>query len=221
MSNHTLNAPNLKSSDFNSEISSITTHDNYQQQRIKSFREGRESAKHSLQLLDNCEKQGTDALNELHKQREQITRISNKMDDIDNHINAAERLLRGISSIGGTIFNKLTVDNSYKPHQNPSLNTPNSYKQHQHILKVDPSKVNSSKQIKISDLFEDKETKDYFDETDAYLDQMGDKLELLKEMGINIGHEIKGQTDILDELQGKVEKDTQRLQKINTRMKTL
>lgn len=157
-----------------------------------------DSMQQSLLLVDDCEEKGLSIIDELQRQRDKISSVSDKINVVDDNMNTAERLLRGISSIGGAIINKFTIDTSYINNNPRPENTPH----------------NRPENISYKPM-------DYFDETDVYLEQLGNKVELLNMMSMEIHQEIEEQNKILDKLGENIDKENKHLNRVNSRLRTI
>lgn len=200
------------------------------ERRRKSMNDTRDTAKRSLQTLANCEETGIETLIELDRQGEQLQRIRDKTGRIDQHLDASDRLLRGMSSIPGAIYNYFTTDNSYRPKSAP-IRAPSAHEEEEKKAaeagwfsfwggekKEEPKPTNTPTNYS---MFKDEEVRSFFQETDKYVDEMGSRVDLLTEMAKDMGKELDHHKEVLDDLDFKVGKETERLRKNNRRMKEM
>src|SRR5690349_6385537 len=70
-----------------------------------SLERQREMTRESLKILEETKASGIQTAYQLHSQGNQLKGLQNKMDHIEDNMNASKRLLRGISSMGRTVYN--------------------------------------------------------------------------------------------------------------------
>eukprot|EP01088_Endostelium_zonatum_P020950 TRINITY_DN797_c0_g1_i1.p1 TRINITY_DN797_c0_g1~~TRINITY_DN797_c0_g1_i1.p1 ORF type:complete len:222 (+),score=60.94 TRINITY_DN797_c0_g1_i1:118-783(+) len=191
----------------------------YEERREKRMNDSRRSTKDSLRLLDECAEIGIATNDRLDEQGETIQNIKKNMDVIEMHMAASDRILRGMGSWWGTIQNAFTTDTSYVPksknvaeipkkNDNSTVNTSNT------TVNTSPRKSNTrsdSHSYKGSTAYDD-----WHEDTERDLDEMIQKIGVLKQLGREMGDRIEDHNRELDKLAPRVERVDEHLRK-NTR----
>jgi len=160
----------------------------------------KESLQHSLRTLHQTLDVANETKVRLHMQSEQMERIENNCDEIDDHMKKASWMMRGINSTFGFVQNMFS-----KP--------PSSKKK----KRIEGLSLSSSAQIHK----ESTRTSVATQEEPNELDEIMDVLEKLKYSSLETGVAISGQSKTLDRINGKLDKNTHDIKKIDKQIKVL
>lgn len=139
-------------------------------------------SKDCLRTLYQTEEMGKDTMVTLSEQNEQLKRINNDLDNIDENLNFAKRVVNSMKSFTNSLLSK----KARPPVLYKSSNVPD---------KPQPCElVATAKQ-------EDKDD----------LDEMLAITQRLKQMSVDMNETIKTQTHMVDTISDKVDKDTHKL----------
>lgn len=166
--------------------------------------EARASAQRSLQLLDNSFAVGVETLAELDRQGDQLRHAKRRLDEVDDHMRESDRLLRGMGSWLGALYNKLAPDSSSSSSSSmttswgwlPSWQAPST-------------SVETAQGPAPPSLLVDGEAKRFWTETDAYLDQMNERVERLHALGTDMAGQLEKQAHEIEELDVQVRSTTE------------
>ncbi|ELR25325.1 uncharacterized protein ACA1_291030 [Acanthamoeba castellanii str. Neff] len=116
----------------------------------------------------------------------------------------SDRLLRGMGSWMGALYNKIVAPGPAYPTTSSSSST---------TRQIEPRAGASAatRPPSVSSLFVDPEAKRFWEETDSHLDQMDERIERLRQLGMDMGGELEKQTREIEELDTKVQQTTEGL----------
>jgi len=184
-------------------------------QMERKMDEARESAKRSLQMLDNSLATGVDTMVELDRQGEQLRRASHRLDAMDGHMKESDRLLRGMGSWMGALYNKIVAPGpAYPTTTSSSSSTTRQIEPRagaSAATRPRPTSAPPTSTASVSSLLVDPEAKRFWEETDSHLDQMDERIERLRRLGLDMGGELEKQTREIEELDTKVQQTTEGL----------
>lgn len=204
-----------------------------------------ESSERSLGLLYESERAGAATAEELHRQKEQLKRTEERLDDINSTLKTSERHLQGIKSVFGGIKNYFSSRNataapggngtqSRSPNvpvasngnvaSNLSSNDPyksnriNGYEDD--IDRLDETRDQNHPGLRTRGLHENS-NKSVDAVLDSNLDQMSAGLGRLKGLALNLNEELEEHNSILDRLDDKTSNADWRVKKQNKDMDKL
>jgi len=184
-----------------------------------------ESTRRMLGLVSQSEQIGTDTATELVAQREQLNKIANNCDSIDNNLIDAQQNINKLKSIFGGVknyFQRPTSSFLTKSASQPQFNnTHNS-----------SSPKPSGKNISGQQIVKRDETDTYFGKPRSQMDDLEREADdtlrdvhmgvaRLKNLAMDLNHELEGQKPIIEGLTGKVDKLDRRVNQQNKQMKDI
>ena len=191
-----------------------------------------DSSTRSLQIVHQTITLGSETMEMLEKQGCQLEKIDASLSGMQNVLNTAERHLRGIKSIGGSIYNKIVPQWNNKVDQ--KMGTKHEMKpfivsekmdDHVHQGNIIPLMripaclgwdVQSHSQLGIYDTFSKTESK-----IDENLNEISKGMDILYRMAIEQNDELGRQNRMIDGIKTKVEISSQRISEMNREMKKL
>lgn len=201
-----------------------------------------QGTKFSLGLLHESEQIGFATADELMRQREQLTNVEVKVDEINSTMRISQKHLNSMKSIFGGI-------KSYFSRSNSTTAIPVKQPQDEFIpaptpLQTTVEKIKSTSAVEsqnhhpslalrgIDDVLASPEEKPFETGYDSYsqrveqqintnIDQMSLGLGRLKSLAIGLGDEIEEQNTMLDRITGKVEKSDETLEYQNRQMRRI
>jgi prefoldin subunit 5 len=176
----------------------------------QKMEDARESAKRSLQMLDNSLATGVDTIVELDRQGEQLRRASRRLDSMEGHMKESDRLLRGMGSWFGALYNKIAAPGpAYATGTTSTASSSTAIEPLAVTTRPRPSSTPPSSSV--SSLLVDPEAKRFWEESDAHLDQMDERIERLHALARDMGNEVEKQTHEIEALDTKVQQTTEGL----------
>ncbi len=166
-------------------------------------RENQSVLKKCVYNLHQTRNTGTSILLTLEQQKEQLLRVNNDTNVIDDSLNRSQRTLRGMKSMWGAFINRIT---SYKPKNYPNIfafSTTNN-------IAIKP--INN---------IESKEKDSINTEDDKCLDEISLLLKDLKEQSKQMNTELQIHNKIIDNIDDKVVNSTGKLKTMNKTMKSI
>jgi hypothetical protein len=162
-------------------------------------------------MLDNSMATGVDTMVELDRQGEQLRRASHRLDAMEGHMKESDYLLRGMGSWFGAFYNKLAgPSTAYASASSTSAATSRPIEPHS-AARTRPTSAPPASAASVSSLFVDPEAKKFWAETDTHLDQMEEKIERLRQLGVDMGGELEKQTREIEALDTKVQQTSEGL----------
>lgn len=170
----------------------------YEQRR----NENNSALKRCVSKLHETKDTGSSILLTLEQQKEQLLRVNNNTNVIDDSLNISQRTLRGMKSMWGTFLNAIT---SYKP------------KNYSSLLSFD-----KKDNVKIPDITSSSlDVKNTNTEDDECLDEISLLLKDLKEQSKQMNTELQIHNKIIDNIDDKVVNSTGKLKTMNKTMKSI
>jgi len=202
-----------------------------------------ESVQRSLKMAENTRSLGADTLDMLNSQGEQIRRVQEKADNIDNLQNQASRHMRSINSMAGVVGNKFTRAPSRKDgvkegnkkvakvrkHNEKERSKSHSSddddglmieSKHQRKVRIkqemDGSRVSDMYQADFSMLSD--QHQDKVKMTDQALDAIGNLVDDMKVMAVEMGDELDDHNERLTILDRTITKANTRMRDTNAKI---
>jgi len=198
-----------------------------------------DSSNRSLGLLYESERAGAATAEELNRQKEQLKRTEERLDDINSTLKTSERHLQGIKSVFGGIKNYFSSRNASSnntgaaniqeaPNGNINSNIAsrtsyNSNNQNGHedeSDRLDDTRSQNHPSLRTRGLHENA-TKTVDEVLDSNLDEMSLGLGRLKGLALNLNEELEEHNSILDRLDDKSANADWRVKKQNKDMDKL
>eukprot|EP01090_Pellita_catalonica_P014198 TRINITY_DN3562_c0_g1_i1.p1 TRINITY_DN3562_c0_g1~~TRINITY_DN3562_c0_g1_i1.p1 ORF type:complete len:157 (-),score=22.98 TRINITY_DN3562_c0_g1_i1:333-803(-) len=142
--------------------------------------------------------------------------IRDRLEGMHQDLDEGDRLVRGMGSWWGAITNWFTTDNSHK-------NPPKREQRESIAKKYDhyPQRFESDKNFKretssiesdrvARSMLKDEKVKEWWDSTDKDLNAMGDSLDVLKNMAMDLGQEADRQIKDVEEINESVQRGKER-----------
>lgn len=205
--------------------------------------EANESVHRSLRLVEQTREIGSSTLNKLQNQGELIQRLQGDIDSVENNMIQSERRLRSIESVWGTVANKITSGGNArlkKKAENDRKLLKKRQKQDKQLqaLREDQWSERRAADLANSTVRRDKmlvrdpgtrveagSSEDRFlrttDDTDHALDRIGDVLDDLKIMALDMGNHINHQNQGLASIQKDLDKLNPRINSAIRRAKDI
>eukprot|EP01114_Cavostelium_apophysatum_P015389 TRINITY_DN4178_c0_g1_i1.p1 TRINITY_DN4178_c0_g1~~TRINITY_DN4178_c0_g1_i1.p1 ORF type:complete len:482 (+),score=140.25 TRINITY_DN4178_c0_g1_i1:93-1538(+) len=101
--------------DYDQRSSNDSLRSSGQQQQQVSVKVDTQTTKNALRIASQARETGTGTLVELTLQAEQLDRVETNIEGIHANLDKADRLLRGIESVGGAFANKFSKDVDGRP----------------------------------------------------------------------------------------------------------
>lgn len=171
---------------------------------------------------------GAETLNELDKQSEQLKRVHGEVDKIENNLNVADRTIRGMESVWGSIRNMWSKSTSTGRPQSAAeaqrLDRAVAHRQtgkgNDGIREEKTSRVESKPIKEYGDDWREKQRK-LEDQQDEDLDQISKAVKELKSMSLDMGYTLDAQTKSIEKLSDRTDAVDARLAKSNIRVKRM
>ncbi len=188
------------------------------------------SIKRSLAMAHQTNQVAADTMLELDKQGRQIERMERDVETIEDNNRQAERHLRGLKTIFGSIANKFSKNKSYREESIVvPRGTTDTVKQQgvaSRSASAPASSGGKSGQVKGSQLLqgEDEETQQMrrqMDEQDEDLDQLSGALHNMMNMATDMNREITDQNGRLEKVSAGVDKQNKTIEKHNRQVKKM
>lgn len=186
-----------------------------------------DSSNRSLALLYESEKVGEETGKELHRQKEQLLRTEERLEDINSTLTQSERHLNGIKSVFGGLKNYLFAKSNSLPH--PPTNQPPAIQTK--LPANPPMKQEQSRRIDLREedhpalrskgLVQVKEDSSPDAILDRNLDEMAMGLSRLKGLALDLNSELEEHDDILTRLDDKASRAGCKVDKQNKDMSKL
>ncbi|XP_015592673.1 synaptosomal-associated protein 29 [Cephus cinctus] len=197
-----------------------------------------QSSERSISLLRDSEQIGAATAEELVRQREQLERTEERLDDINSTLRFSQKHIQGIKSVFGSLKNYLSGKSIDAPTPSASIGTKLSEstssgsltsgtlkstveKSQAHLAANHPS-------LRIKGLLDDdydneqkSATKNVSAVLEKNLDEMSGSLARLKGLAIGLSEEIDAQNDLIENIMDKTETADMTLQKQNKDIKHL
>ncbi|XP_011158278.2 synaptosomal-associated protein 29-like [Solenopsis invicta] len=188
-----------------------------------------QSSKRSVSLLRDSEQIGVATAEKLIRQKEQLEKTEERLDDINNTLKVSQKHIQGIKSAFGSLKNYLSGKLLNAP-PIPSIKLSESSNSGSSALfntleQMQNDMSNSYSSTMIRRNYDDNSLKDVkpsndrmtkvFDEN---LSEMSESLARLKHLAIGLTEEIKSQNDLIDNITDKTEKADTTLQQQNKDM---
>merc|ERR1711941_251389 len=110
----------------------------------------------------------------------------------------SDRLLRGMGSWMGALYNKIVAPGpAYPTTSSSSSSTTRQIEPREGAsaaTRPRPTSAPPTSTASVSSLFVDPEAKRFWEETDSHLDQMDERIERLRRLGLDMGGELEKQT---------------------------
>eukprot|EP00164_Ancoracysta_twista_P001851 GFYU01002432.1.p1 GENE.GFYU01002432.1~~GFYU01002432.1.p1 ORF type:complete len:275 (-),score=44.09 GFYU01002432.1:106-849(-) len=189
--------------------------------------ESNASIQRSMRLANDAEQTGAATMVQLHSQTEQIKRVGDDLDAIDENLKTSDRLIRGIESIGGSMMNWFSKGKRTKSDPTIQPTMPGSSGSQGPIGGVQPtasgahagpSGSNQEPEFTTKVYGQNATLNDYIQEQDKQLDQLSGMLGNLKNMGVAMGGELDKQSQMIDQVDAKVDHVGDKLKGQNRRI---
>ncbi len=188
------------------------------------------SIKRSLAMAHQTNQVAADTMLELDKQGRQIERMERDVETIEDNNRQAERHLRGLKTIFGSIANKFSKNKSYREESAVApRSTPETVKQ-QAVMSRSASAPASggakSGQAKSSQMLqgddgETQQMRKQMDEQDEDLDELSGALHNMMNMATDMNREITDQNGRLEKVSVGVDKQNKTIEKNNRIVKKM
>jgi len=186
------------------------------QQTERVRQESRDSTIRTMQKINEAQEVGTQSLEKLDRQGEQLRRIVGDSEQIEDDMKIAARNIRGIKSIWGAFANKFSKSPSGGRRQRSGAkDRENSVKEEE---VVGPSAAEVFGAAQYQQLSDEQRKKYEEDAVDRDLEQISSGINNLKSLAMDIGKEIDSQTGTIDKLMDQTEKNEGLIRKHNTRI---
>jgi len=170
------------------------------------------SSERGLGLLYESEKVGLATADELSRQKEQLLRTEQRLDDINHTLRNSEKHIQGIKSVFGSIRNYFSGRNSAttaQPQPNPA-SLPPSHSVPQFSSNMDALQQNTAYQdhhpgLRTRPNLVEKQTVDVDAALDRNLDDMASGLARLKGLAQGLNEELNDHNSLLDRVNVKTE----------------
>lgn len=182
----------------------------FEQRRKEVEQNTLQSASRSLGLLRESESVGIATAEELTKQREQLQKTSQQLDEINATLRFSQKHLNGLKSVFGGLKNYLSGSKDTPPTRmssspsgskmsettSPPMSPDDRYNSHPIARMRDDSLLQQQQQM---------ESGSFNSQLDRNLDEMAGSLSRLKGLAIDLNQEIDSQNDLIDDITNKVE----------------
>jgi len=200
-----------------------------------------ESVQRSLKMAENTRSIGADTLDMLNAQGEQIRRTQERADNIDDLQNQAQRHMRAINNIQGVVANKFTRqkkgkdgvkvgdkkiaksrkdkehDRSHEKDSDDDIETESRFSRH--LRHKDEEKVDG-----VSDMYKadfsmlSEGHQDKIKKTDQAIDSIGNLMDDMKVMALEMGDELDDHNERLKILDSSVTRANTRMKSTNAKI---
>jgi len=201
-----------------------------------------ESAQRSLKMAENTRGIGADTLDMLNGQGEQIRRVQERADNIDDLQNQAQRHMRAINGIQGVVTNKFTRQKKGKDGVktgDKKISKLRKEREHDRAHEKGDSDEeietesrfqrhlrhkNDDKGDRVADMYKadftmlSEEHQDKIKKTDQALDAIGNLMDDMKVMALEMGDELDDHNERLKILDGSVTRANTRMKNTNTKI---
>lgn len=181
--------------------------------------ESKTSLKNSLVQLNQSKEIGIATFEELEKQGEKIKKAEHDIETIEQHNKQAEKHLRGIRSIFGSIINRFTTTNYSEDDENrdsQSISIQTNTTTDTKFNNISPSNNSFSDADLIQGYDVDSEIlREQIHEQDEMLDEISSVLHQLNSMAKDMNTEILHQYERLENLSENVDKQNRTINKHN------
>eukprot|EP00735_Rhodelphis_limneticus_P010550 TRINITY_DN3314_c0_g1::TRINITY_DN3314_c0_g1_i1::g.31020::m.31020 TRINITY_DN3314_c0_g1::TRINITY_DN3314_c0_g1_i1::g.31020 ORF type:complete len:361 (-),score=55.12,sp/P83351/SNA29_CAEEL/26.11/7e-11,SNARE/PF05739.14/0.11,SNARE/PF05739.14/5.6e-12,PH/PF00169.24/9.6e-09,V-SNARE_C/PF12352.3/3.5e-06,V-SNARE_C/PF12352.3/2.1e+02,PH_11/PF15413.1/8.7e-05,PH_11/PF15413.1/1.8e+03,PH_8/PF15409.1/0.034,PH_8/PF15409.1/3.6e+03,Sec20/PF03908.8/1.9e+03,Sec20/PF03908.8/0.012,Sec20/PF03908.8/5.1e+02,Peripla_BP_2/PF01 len=188
-----------------------------QEQQVQMLKEdNKASLQRSLQLTSQMKQTGASTLAQLESQTEQIESIQDTVANIHGNMHRADRLMRGIESIAGSVKNKFTknkADEVKEAHMSGGSASPRASGSNSNSGKYSPRGGRPAEPMQQQEYAPESE--------DASLDLISSALKDMKAMGVQMGQEVDYQAKLLDRLDTDVDAAASKIEDHNKRMKKI
>ena len=176
-----------------------------------------DSSSRSIGILRESEQIGIATAEELSRQREQLQNTNKRLDEINTNLNYSQKHLNGIKSVFYGLKNYISGKSDQTPRSQPSPSVQSAGTSSRLDDTIDNlSQVNSDDRFRSHPATRLREldaqvqapipdSQRVNQVLDANLDEMLHSISRLKGLGIALGEEIEQQTDLIDDIQHKVE----------------
>jgi hypothetical protein len=205
--------------------------------------ESYEISKRSLQIAENTRQLAAETLETLAKQGDQLRRVQDDVDTIDELQDRADKHMRGINSIAGSLSNKFRWSSKRQDHvakgdklQDKQKTQREIYEEQQEEQAKRTAKTQATRRnftrgsaptgANDSDTFKEEfevlsdESRQKIKETDRNLDRIGDLLDDMKLIALDMGDEIDDHNRRLEILNQDVNKANYRMKATNRKIKS-
>lgn len=177
-----------------------------------------DSSSRSIGLLRESEQIGIATAEELSRQREQLQNTNKRLDEINTNLNYSQKHLNGIKSVFYGLKNYISGKSDQTPRSQPSPSVQSAGPSSRLDDTIDNlTQVNNDDHFRshpatrLRELDTQAQAAPISDSQrinqvlDANLDEMLHSISRLKGLGIALGEEIEQQTDLIEDIQEKVE----------------
>jgi len=197
-----------------------------------------ESSKRSLAIAENTRNLAAETLENLAKQGDQLRNIQGDIDSIDELQDQADKHMRGINSIGGALSNKFRWKGKRQDHVKKADKIQDQQKTQREIFEEEQEKQQkrtnrtqaTRKKAPLANDREHKYEEDFsmlsgesqqkISETDKNIDRIGDLLDDMKLIALDMGDEIDDHNRRLELLNRDVDKQSYRMKQTNRKIKS-
>jgi chromosome segregation ATPase len=191
------------------------------------------SIKRSLAMVHQTNQVGADTMLELDKQGRQIEKMERDVETIEDNNKQAERHIRGLRTIFGSIANKFSKNKSYReetevvPRETPQTVKNQAVASRSVSSPAGTTTTTTKNQgVKSSQLLQgnDAETermRQQMDEQDADLDELSGALHNMMGMATDMNREITDQNQRLEKVSAGVDKQNKTIEKNNRAVKKM
>ena len=185
------------------ELRSIRAEQDYYKQKMI------DSSHRSVRMIQESQDIASETAETLHKQREQLERTNRNLDKMQDDLKESDRSITSLKSIWGTMSNwfRKPVTKSSTDHSNEKASkTVSQLKKENEELKKEVVRANKATNLAWEGGYQSQEQNPVNDIVDQNLDQMLSGLAILKQQGLSLGKEIDEHSEIIVDIQGKVDK---------------